>query len=341
MAPLFLVVSLIFGFCTAQKCPDSECRSKWGYCGKGVAYCGDGCQGGPCNGAPKAAPIAAPIAAPKSSGNSGCDGGECKSKWGYCGKGADYCGDGCQGGPCNGAPKAAPIAAPKATSPAPKTPSPAPKTPNPAPKSESGSPQPSSNSGCGEWKTGTMTGYDNLDGGDDAHPGCINEYCGTNDGFLNAVPVVSILARDWNAYKYHNIEINRNGKIATVQVWDECVNADCPNGEKDCCTKNAKAYGGDFLLDVDRHPLKNLFGITNYENVHEKVSYRICNAVDPKPIAAKWFKNSSNREEQPGSGMPIWGWALVAVGIACVIGILIGLTIFFLKKRSASQNETV
>ncbi|CAF5068633.1 unnamed protein product, partial [Rotaria sp. Silwood1] len=26
------------------------CRSKWGYCGTGSAYCGDGCQAGPCPG---------------------------------------------------------------------------------------------------------------------------------------------------------------------------------------------------------------------------------------------------------------------------------------------------
>lgn len=32
-------------------CPDpTMCRSKWGYCGTGDAYCGDGCQAGPCKG---------------------------------------------------------------------------------------------------------------------------------------------------------------------------------------------------------------------------------------------------------------------------------------------------
>ncbi len=34
-----------------SSCPDpSHCMSKWGYCGTGPDYCGDGCQGGPCNG---------------------------------------------------------------------------------------------------------------------------------------------------------------------------------------------------------------------------------------------------------------------------------------------------
>lgn len=67
----------------ADPCTDgSMCRSKWGYCGKGPDYCGEGCQAGP------------------------CDGGDCpdklmcRSKYGYCGKGAEYCGEGCRGGPC-------------------------------------------------------------------------------------------------------------------------------------------------------------------------------------------------------------------------------------------------
>ncbi|CAF3998887.1 unnamed protein product [Rotaria sp. Silwood1] len=68
-------------------CPSSlECRSKWGFCGKGPEYCGDGCQGGPCT-----------------AGNIACpDSTECRSKWGFCGKGSEYCGEGCLSGPCMG-----------------------------------------------------------------------------------------------------------------------------------------------------------------------------------------------------------------------------------------------
>uniref|UniRef100_A0A6N2KBZ1 Chitin-binding type-1 domain-containing protein n=1 Tax=Salix viminalis TaxID=40686 RepID=A0A6N2KBZ1_SALVM len=32
--------------------------------------------------------------------NCGCAAAECCSRWGYCGTGDDYCGTGCQGGPC-------------------------------------------------------------------------------------------------------------------------------------------------------------------------------------------------------------------------------------------------
>lgn len=35
----------------AEGCPDRNmCRSKWGYCGSGSDYCGEGCQAGPCTG---------------------------------------------------------------------------------------------------------------------------------------------------------------------------------------------------------------------------------------------------------------------------------------------------
>ena len=31
------------------QCAPYNCCSKWGYCGRTDAYCGDGCQSGPCN----------------------------------------------------------------------------------------------------------------------------------------------------------------------------------------------------------------------------------------------------------------------------------------------------
>ncbi|KAJ0035235.1 hypothetical protein Pint_26028 [Pistacia integerrima] len=36
--------------------------------------------------------------------NCGCAADQCCSKWGYCGTGDEYCGTGCQAGPCNAAP---------------------------------------------------------------------------------------------------------------------------------------------------------------------------------------------------------------------------------------------
>lgn len=37
-----------------------------------------------------------------------CGLNECCSKWGYCGKGEDYCGTGCQAGPCKTSPTVKP-----------------------------------------------------------------------------------------------------------------------------------------------------------------------------------------------------------------------------------------
>jgi len=184
-----------------------------------------------------------------------------------------------------------------------------------------------------------MSGYDNLDGSDDAHPACLQDHCGTTDAFLNAVPVVSILASDWSAYKYHYIDINWNGKIGTVQSWDECVNADCPGGEKDCCTANAKLYGGNFLMDVEKHALKNLFGITNYDNVLDKVTYRICGAFDSTPIANKWFGAGNRLQNSKSSSMPVWGWAVLAVGIVAGVLVVVAIVVYVVRKKE--HPETV
>ncbi|CAF3639262.1 unnamed protein product [Rotaria sordida] len=75
----------------------NQCLSKWGYCGTGLDYCGDGCQAGPCTG------TTTPITTSTTAGGLACsDPTQCRSKWGYCGTGSAYCGDGCQAGPCMG-----------------------------------------------------------------------------------------------------------------------------------------------------------------------------------------------------------------------------------------------
>ncbi|CAF1333069.1 unnamed protein product [Rotaria sordida] len=35
---------------TRDDCASNLCKSKWGYCGTGPDYCGDGCSAGPCSG---------------------------------------------------------------------------------------------------------------------------------------------------------------------------------------------------------------------------------------------------------------------------------------------------
>lgn len=144
-------------------------------------------------------------------------------------------------------------------------------------------------SSCGSWKVGTLSGYDNLDGADDKHPGSIAEYSGTTTNFLNNVPVASILMNDWSKDKYHNIEMKYKGQTKTVQSWDQCADADCGKNDLQCCTRNAKKFANPgYLLDIDKQTLSRLFGIKNYEETLEKIQYRICDKFDPTPIAKKY-----------------------------------------------------
>ena len=45
--------------------------------------------------------------------NCGCDSDQCCSKWGYCGTDDDYCGDGCQSGPCYSTPSSSNVSGAK------------------------------------------------------------------------------------------------------------------------------------------------------------------------------------------------------------------------------------
>lgn len=40
----------------SDSCSEGLCLSKYGYCGTGDAYCGEGCQSGPCNGSSNRTP---------------------------------------------------------------------------------------------------------------------------------------------------------------------------------------------------------------------------------------------------------------------------------------------
>ncbi|WVZ49906.1 hypothetical protein U9M48_001225 [Paspalum notatum var. saurae] len=94
---LLTVAALTLGHAAAQQCgnetegntlcPDNLCCSKWGYCGLGAAYCGEGCQSGACCPNRRCGAQA---------GNATCDANQCCSRHGYCGFGSEYCRVGCQ-----------------------------------------------------------------------------------------------------------------------------------------------------------------------------------------------------------------------------------------------------
>ncbi|PRP87195.1 hypothetical protein PROFUN_01457 [Planoprotostelium fungivorum] len=142
--------------------------------------------------------------------------------------------------------------------------------------------------GCSGPKIGTMTGYDNTDGHDDKHPGSLMEYDHTTPAFWANVNAVSIYDRDWSQWKYHNIIINYKGKNVTVQSWDACTNADCPE-DPQCCTHNAQKFAKPgFLVDVEKRVLKSAFNITNYNDVMNKITIYLCDAFDHQAVANKY-----------------------------------------------------
>ncbi|KAG6545340.1 hypothetical protein Mapa_013189 [Marchantia paleacea] len=89
----FLVQGSLAQVCGSQAggalCSGSNCCSQYGYCGVGDAWCGAGCQSGPCTSGTSGR-------CGKDFGNSVCSGGLCCSQYGYCGSTTEHCTTGCQ-----------------------------------------------------------------------------------------------------------------------------------------------------------------------------------------------------------------------------------------------------
>ena len=83
-----------------SRCGGNQCCSKYGYCGTGGSYCGAGCQSGPCYREADEVQEEDVVPGNACSRRNRCRGNQCCSRYGYCGTGGDYCGVGCQSGPC-------------------------------------------------------------------------------------------------------------------------------------------------------------------------------------------------------------------------------------------------
>ncbi|KAI8892285.1 hypothetical protein BC833DRAFT_612176 [Globomyces pollinis-pini] len=82
-----------------RSCQDGNCCSQFGWCGKDTAWCGAGCQEGFGNCGTPPAPPAAPITSGQfqcGQGVGSCPGQTCCSRYGYCGTGPAWCGEGCK-----------------------------------------------------------------------------------------------------------------------------------------------------------------------------------------------------------------------------------------------------
>ena len=142
---------------------------------------------------------------------------------------------------------------------------------------------------CGAWNTGTMTGYNNSDLGDDPNAGSVVEFTGLTDEFYDEVPMAAIDSSDWDDEAYHYIDVKWNGQIGRVAVWDMCRNEDCPDGT-DCCTNNKELFAQPgYLVDVEQRTARRLFGVDDAENtLQDEIEYRICGDFDPDEIAEQY-----------------------------------------------------
>ena len=139
---------------------------------------------------------------------------------------------------------------------------------------------------CGDWQTGTLTGYNNSNFADDPNAGDVMEFQGLNDAFYNGVDMAAVDFSDWDGDKYHYVDVNFNGVIGRVQVWDACRNEDCPD-HTDCCTDNKTRFAQPgYLVDVETRTAARLWGVEAAEDtLNDEIQYRVCGAFDPDAIA--------------------------------------------------------
>jgi hypothetical protein len=156
------------------------------------------------------------------------------------------------------------------------------------PDADVGPPEPDAriDTSCSDWRTGTLTGYNNSDSGDDPNAGNVMEFGGLNDDFYNHVDMAAVDLSDWGAGKYHWIDVQFNGHIGRVGVWDACLNDDCPDGT-DCCTENRDRFAQPgYLVDVETRTAQRLWGVQNAEDtLQDEIQLRVCGSFDPDAIA--------------------------------------------------------
>jgi hypothetical protein len=139
---------------------------------------------------------------------------------------------------------------------------------------------------CGDWQTGTLTGYNNSDSGDDPNSGNLMEFTGLNAEFYANVDIAAVDFSDWDGDQYHWVDVRYNGTVGRVGVWDACRNEDCPDGT-DCCTENKQRYATPgYLVDIETRTAQRLFGVFDAENtLNDEIEYRVCGSFDPDAIA--------------------------------------------------------
>ncbi|KAE7998015.1 hypothetical protein FH972_002594 [Carpinus fangiana] len=91
-------------------CAVNECCSQFGFCGNASEYCGLVCRD-PCSASPPLTAASGVVPVYVKGQSCGCAENECCSQYGYCGTTSEYCGLGCQEGPCSASPPSPPLTA--------------------------------------------------------------------------------------------------------------------------------------------------------------------------------------------------------------------------------------
>jgi hypothetical protein len=158
----------------------------------------------------------------------------------------------------------------------------------PSPETPDAAPVPDAPPGddCGDWVVGTLTGYNNRDSGDDPNAGSVMEFSGLGPDFYDHVDMAAVDMSDWGSDKYHWIDVNWNGQVRRVGVWDACRNEDCPDGNQ-CCTENKTRFATPgYLVDVESTTAQRLWGVADAENtLQDRIELRLCGRFDPDAIA--------------------------------------------------------
>lgn len=110
--------------------------------------------------------------------------------------------------------------------------------------------------GGGAWKNATLTCFE------ESH----------NFASENTDPtkqnVVAVLARDFREYKNRRLQLRLPTGVHSVEVRDECA-ASAPE-----CTKNAAAFGNNFLIDINGHALRRLWPGKSCGDTYQTVQFR-------------------------------------------------------------------
>jgi len=319
---MLALLSVLLGCCLLVNsqgcgCASGLCCSEYGYCGTGDAYCGAGCQSGPCSGSSPPPPPPPPPPSSSSACGGGCTSGQCCSQYGYCGTGDAYCGAGCQSGPCSGG---------SSSPPPPSTP-----------------PAISSNQDGMNGKPIIATWYCSLDG---SQGSCFPGSCGTSGPAISGYGIAALNPGAFeddssNTCIYQSSSCGQcwaltgPGGTANIQVTDCCAgyagNPSClSSSEADCdwCASN-----DNFHFDLDWNSYATVCaGQTNAG--HCQLSSATLITCPGSAVADdSTTVTDPSQSSTASNSAPAWAIALLVVSSLLLVVLLVLIVLLFVRAN--------